>query len=75
MSVTQVSNKLTVSYRILSWEGGEGGGWQDDSSMRKHVWPLGGSGGISPQENFEFRSSQIASDAIWDELSKQACTA
>ena len=30
-----------------------------------------GSGGMPLQENFEFRSSQIASDAIWDKLSKQ----
>ena len=46
---------------------GETGWWQDDSSVR-------GSGGIFHHpsgENFEFRSSQIASDAIWDKLSKQ----
>ena len=29
---------------------------------------LGGSGGMLPQENFEFRSSQIASDTIWDKI-------
>ena len=33
---------------------------------------LGGSGGMPPplpsQENFEFRSSQIASDATWDKI-------
>ena len=41
--------------------------------MCKHVWLLGGSGGISPppKENFEFRSSQIASDTIWDKLAEQ----
>ena len=41
--------------------------------MHKRVWLLGGCEGISPPpwENFEFRSSQIASDAIWDKLSKQ----
>ena len=38
---------------------------------RKRAYLLGGSGGMLPQENFEFRSSQIASDAIWDKLSKQ----
>ena len=31
----------------------------------------GGLGACPPQENFEFRSSQIASDAIWDKLSKE----
>ena len=25
-------------------------------------------GGMLPQENFEFRSSQVASDAIWDRI-------
>ena len=32
---------------------------------------LGGSGGISPPGKFEFASSQIASDAISDKISKQ----
>ena len=32
---------------------------------------LGGSGGMPPQENFEFTSSQIASDAIWNKIFKQ----
>ena len=36
-----------------------------------HVYLLGGSGGMPPQENFEFTSSQIASDTIWDKISKQ----
>ena len=36
-----------------------------------HACLLGGSGGMAPQENFEFTSSQIASDAIWDKISKQ----
>ena len=27
-----------------------------------------GSGGMLPQENFEFRSPQIVSDAIWDKI-------
>ena len=27
-----------------------------------------GSGGMLPQDNFEFRSSQIASDEIWDKI-------
>ena len=34
----------------------------------KRACLLGGSGGMLPQENFEFRSSQIASDAIWDKI-------
>ena len=36
--------------------------------MLKCVCLLGGSGGMLPQENFEFRFSQIASDAIWDTI-------
>ena len=32
----------------------------------KRVCLLGGSGGMLPQENLEFRPSQIASDAICD---------
>ena len=32
------------------------------TSMCVEVW------GHAPQENFEFRSSQIASDAIWDKI-------
>ena len=36
------------------------GAKQDDSGL-----------GHAPQENFEFRFSQIVSDAIWDKLSKQ----
>ena len=39
--------------------------------MCKRVCLLGGLGAYLPQENFEFRSSQIASDTIWDKLSKQ----
>ena len=31
----------------------------------------GESGGMLPQENFEFRPFQIASDAIWDKPYKQ----
>ena len=38
------------------------------SRMCKRVYLLGGSGGMLPQENFEFRFSQIASDAIWDKI-------
>ena len=61
-SSLQFVNK--VSYRILSW-GGHG-----DSRMIvacvKCVCLLGGSGGMLPQENLEFRPSQIASDAICD---------
>ena len=34
---------------------------QDDSSVCKHVCLLGGSRGMPPQENFECRSSRIAS--------------
>ena len=65
---------VQVSYRILSWGG------QDDSRMivacnaRLHlckcVCLLEGVWGHAPQEDFEFRSSQIASDTIWDKLSK-----
>ena len=63
---------LRVSYRILSW-GGETG----DSRMivacertlmhAKFACLLGGSRGIPPLENFKFRSSQIASDPIWED--------
>ena len=34
----------------------------------KRACLLGGCGGMLPQEKFEFRSSQIASDAIWDKI-------
>ena len=51
-----------------------GGGKQDGSRMivacETHACLLGESGGMPPQENFEFTSSQIASDAIWDKISK-----
>ena len=55
-----------VSYRILSWEGGQDGSRMIVASVRKHtderirmcVY----------QENFEFRSSPIASDEIWDKI-------
>ena len=42
-------------------------------AYKMHVYLLGGSGGMPPhpQENLEFSSSQIASDAIWDKISKQ----
>ena len=60
---------------------GLGGGEQDGSrmivgceSMLTHAsvcMTTGGSGGMPPQEIFEVRSSQIASDAIWDKLSEQ----
>ena len=47
-------------------------GKQDSNSTQKHVHKcaclLGESGGIPPTENFEFRFSQIASDAIWDKI-------
>ena len=39
--------------------------------MRKCTWLLGVIWGHTPWEIFEFRSSQIASDAIWDKLFKQ----
>ena len=66
-----------VSYRILIW--GEGvGGKQDDSrmivayeSMPRHAYvcvPTRGVWGHAPQENFECRSSRIASDTIWDKI-------
>ena len=32
-------------------------------SMLTHARP-----GMLPQENFEFRSSQIASDTVWDKI-------
>ena len=35
------------------------------------LYLLGGSGGMPPRKMFEFTSSQIASDAIWDKISKQ----
>ena len=62
-----------VSLRILSWGGM---GKQDGSRMivacETHACLRGGSGGVShppPKKNlFEFRSSQIASGAIWDEI-------
>ena len=38
------------------------------SCMLKCACLLGRSGGMLPQKNFEFRSSQIASDAIWDKI-------
>ena len=74
-----------MDYELLNYQGfiqdfELGGGKQDGSRMivacesihtRKRAYLLGGSGGMLPQENFEFRSSQIASDAIWDKLSKQ----
>ena len=65
---------------MQDFELGGGGGKHDGSRVivacestlthAKCVCLLGGSGGMPPQENFEFRSSQIASDAIWDKLSK-----
>ena len=45
--------------------------WQlDDSSVRYTCVPTRGVWGHAPppQENFEFRSSQIASDEIWDKI-------
>ena len=53
-----------------------GGGKQDGSRMivacEMRACLLGGSGGMPPpQRKFEFTSSQIASDAIWDKISKQ----
>ena len=52
-----------------------GGGKQDGSRVivvcETRACLLGGSGGMPPRENFEFTSSQIASDAIWDKISKQ----
>ena len=78
LSSLKLGLRTRVSYRSLSV-----GGKQDGSRMivvcesmltcayacvcvvTKGVW------GHVPQENFEFRSSQIASDTIWDKLSKQ----
>ena len=61
-----------VSYRILSWGAEEQDGSRMIVACKKRGCLLGGSGGMPPsQENFEFRSSQIASDAIWDKHSKQ----
>ena len=60
-----------VSFRILSWGGG---GREDGSRMivacEMLAYLLGGSGDMPHQEIFEFTSSQIASDAIWDKISK-----
>ena len=55
--------------------GGSGGGKQDGSRMivvciRVCVATRGGSGGCP---RYEFRCSQIASDAIWDKLDGNAC--
>ena len=36
--------------------------------MRKHDCLLEGSGGMPPQDKFESRPSQIASDGIWDKI-------
>ena len=63
--------------------GGEGGGKHDGSRMivacekahsctHMRACLLGVSGGMPLQEKFEFRSSQIVSDAIWDKLSKES---
>ena len=44
--------------------------------MRKHAHAcisMHGSGGMFLQENFEFRSSQITSDAIWDKIVVYTC--
>ena len=40
----------------------------ESTLTHKCVCLLGGSRGMPPKENFEFRSSQIASDAIWDKI-------
>ena len=61
-----------VLYRILSL-----GGEQDGSKMvvahesmlmLYACVPTRGVWGHAPQKNFEFRSYQIASDAIWDKI-------
>ena len=39
--------------------------------MRNACVPSRGSGSMPPKENFEFTSSQIASDTIWDKMPKQ----
>ena len=44
-----------------SWGGGGGRGEHEHD-------PLGGSGGMLPQENFEFARSAIESGAIWRHL-------
>ena len=48
-------------------EGGRGGGGEDSRMIvcEKCV-PTRGSGGMPLQKNFEFRSSQIVSDIIWN---------
>ena len=71
-----------VSYRILSWGGG-GGERMIVASVQKHTHAhismrayQGGLGACPPppppppllQKNFEFRSSQIASEEIWDKI-------
>ena len=65
--------RLVLQLTVSVWDGG---GEQDGSRMivacETHACLLRGSGGMpSPQENFEFTSSQIASDTIYDKMSKQ----
>ena len=61
---------------IQDFEMGEGGGGRkQDSSMtivmyEMYICLLGGSGGMPPRKIFEFTSSQIASDTIWDKISR-----
>ena len=56
------------------WRGGKQGGSRmivACESTLTHVSvyvPTTGSGSMLPQEDFEFRSSQIASDTIWDKI-------
>ena len=51
--------------------GGKTGRQQDDSNVQSVCVPTRGVWGHAPQENFEFISSQIASDSIWDKIPKQ----
>ena len=63
------SSASRVSYRILTWGLGVGGEHGGSRMIVAHVPSLlGRSGGMLPQESFEFRSSQIASDAICDKI-------
>ena len=55
---------VRVSYRILSWGG--------KNRMIACV-PTWGVWGHAPQENLKFKSSQIASDVIWDKLLFNTC--
>ena len=71
VSVEENIVPCSVSYKILRW-----GGKQDSSmtivTFEMCLCLLRGSEGMPPplQEIFEFTSSQIASDTVWDKISK-----